>query len=130
MSAFYREYFQRRLTLNLRQQDEEAGQLRGAIGALERKLEEKGAGPDLQLAIMDLKKSKLGLERENQRLEHQLRLRDIEKEKLLAILAVRDRQIYEIRHEMTQLQQSVNEQLVELHNYATSAIPHDFGKWI
>lgn len=118
------------MTLNLRQQDEEAGQLRGAIGALERKLEEKGAGPDLQLAIMDLKKSKLGLERENQRLEHQLRLRDIEKEKLLAILAVRDRQIYEIRHEMTQLQQSVNEQLVELHNYATSAIPHDFGKWI
>ncbi|KAH1003775.1 uncharacterized protein LOC125505469 [Dendroctonus ponderosae] len=116
----------RRLTLNLLKQDEEVGQLRGAIGVLEGKLEEKAsAGPDLQQPMMDLKKSKLNLERENQKLEHQLRLRDIEKEKLLAILAVRDRQIYEIRNEMTQLQQSVNEQLVELHNYATSAIPHD-----
>lgn len=82
--------------------------------------------PDLQLTVTELKKSKLQLERDNQKLEHQLRLCAIEKEKYLAILAVRDRQIYEIRGEMTQLQESVNEQLVELHNYATSSIPVDF----
>lgn len=86
--------------------------------------------PDLQLTVTELKKSKLQLERDNQKLEHQLRLCAIEKEKYLAILAVRDRQIYEIRSEMTQLQESVNEQLVELHNYATTSIPIDFqGFW-
>ncbi|KAJ8979667.1 hypothetical protein NQ317_006379 [Molorchus minor] len=41
----------------------------------------------------------------------------------MAVLAVRDRQIKEIRSEMTQLQEVVNEQLMEFHNNALGSIP-------
>ncbi|KAL1518387.1 hypothetical protein ABEB36_002018 [Hypothenemus hampei] len=110
----------KKLSMDLCRKDEELDQLKSNMRQLEGKLQERN---DCNDVIAELKKSKLNLERENKKLEHQLRLCAIEKEKYLAILAVRDRQIYEIRNEMTQLQQSVNEQLVELHNYATASVP-------
>lgn len=115
---------QRKLTENLSEKEEELNEMKTTVNELKTKL--TATNPDLQHIVTELKKSKLQLERDNQKLEHQLRLCAIEKEKYLAILEVRDRQIYEIRSEMTQLQESVNEQLVELHNYATTSIPDDF----
>ncbi|XP_066256429.1 uncharacterized protein [Euwallacea similis] len=115
-----------KLLNKLSKKDEELSQLKSSFETLQLKFEGKDAlAPDSQVAIVDLKKSKSLMEREVQKLEHQLRLCAMEKEKYLAILEVRDQQIYEIRNEMTQLQESVNEQLMELHNYATSSSPGD-----
>ncbi|KAJ8940824.1 hypothetical protein NQ314_010582 [Rhamnusium bicolor] len=67
--------------------------------------------------------SKSAMEQECAKLKHQLRLCAIEKEKYIAVLAVRDRQINEIRTEMTQLQEVVNDQLMDLHNNAFACMP-------
>lgn len=87
---------------------------------MESKLQEKRCiTNEAQFTSVELKRSK----QEILKLEHQLRVCAMEKEKYLAILAVRDRQIYEIRNEMTLLQQTVNDQLVEIHNFAVSSVP-------
>ncbi|XP_066148618.1 myosin heavy chain, clone 203-like isoform X2 [Euwallacea fornicatus] len=114
------------LLSKLSKKDEELSHLKSSFETLQLKLEGKNAlVPDSQVANVELKKSKSLTEREIQKLEHQLRLCAMEKEKYLAILEVRNQQIYEIRNEMIQLQESVNEQLMELHNYATSSSPGD-----
>ncbi|XP_050307875.1 uncharacterized protein LOC126744471 isoform X2 [Anthonomus grandis grandis] len=112
------------LRQQLSQKDEEIVQLKTKVAFVDSKLQERTAHTtDVQATLAELKKSKWTTEQDNLKLEHQLRLCAIEKEKYLAILAVRDKQIYEIRNEMTQLQQSVNEQLVEMHNYAIASVP-------
>lgn len=78
---------------------------------------------EMKTQIIEMKNAKSQLEQECAKLKHQLRLSVIEKEKYVAILAVRDRQINEIRQEMTQLQEVVNEQLMELHNTAVRSMP-------
>ncbi|KAJ8936211.1 hypothetical protein NQ318_014840 [Aromia moschata] len=78
---------------------------------------------ELKATLSELKASKSALEQECNKLKHQLRLSAIEKEKYSAVLAVRDRQISEIQSEMTQLQEVVNEQLMELHNNAFASMP-------
>lgn len=79
--------------------------------------------PEVKSLMTELKNSKAAVEQECSKLKHQLRLCGIEKEKYVAVLAVRDRQINEIRNEMTQLQEVVNEQLMELHNNAFQRMP-------
>ncbi|CAH1122878.1 unnamed protein product [Ceutorhynchus assimilis] len=107
---------------NLTKKEDEICQLKSSIENLEARLQISGNG-NLQSQLAELKSSNSYKEQHCLKLEHKLRLCAIEKEKYLAILEVRDRQIYEIRHEMTQLQESVNEQLIELHNYALASVP-------
>lgn len=73
--------------------------------------------------IQDLRKQKCESDEQIALLNHQLTLVSMEKEKYIAILSARDRQIKEIRSEMSQLQEVVNEQLVELQNAPCSSIP-------
>lgn len=73
---------------------------------------------DLTLQIDEIKNAKLLTEQENMKLKQQIRIMNIEKEKYLTVLAARDRQISEIRGEMTNLQEAVNEQLKELQKNA------------
>lgn len=73
--------------------------------------------------IADLNHSKIQLEQECAKLKHQIRLSTIEREKYVAVLAVRDRQIHEIRREMSQLQDVVNDQLLELQNNVFKLTP-------
>ncbi|CAH1972604.1 unnamed protein product [Acanthoscelides obtectus] len=74
--------------------------------------------------LTEARNSNFCLEQELCKVKHQLRLNTIEKEKYIAILSVRDKQINEIRNEMTQLQEVVNQQLMELHNNAFHSIPN------
>nr|CAI5818916.1 unnamed protein product [Callosobruchus analis] len=78
---------------------------------------------DLKNQLTEARNSNFCLEQELCKVKHQLRLNTIEKEKYVAILSVRDKQINEIRNEMTQLQEVVNEQLLELHNSAFQSMP-------
>ncbi|XP_019870790.1 uncharacterized protein LOC109599270 isoform X2 [Aethina tumida] len=78
---------------------------------------------ELRVLIKEMKKNKSDTDAELMKLRHQLKLSEIEKEKYMAVLAVRDRQINEIRNEMSQLQEVVNEQLMELHSNAFSNLP-------
>ncbi|CAH0546134.1 unnamed protein product [Brassicogethes aeneus] len=78
---------------------------------------------DLKFTVKEMKKCKIDSDNEILKLKHQLKLSEIEKEKYMAVLAVRDRQINEIRNEMSQLQEVVNDQLMELHNSAFSNEP-------
>lgn len=78
---------------------------------------------DLKALVQDLRKQKSEADEQIALLNHQMTLISMEKEKYVAILSARDRQIKEIRSEMTQLQEVVNEQLVELQNAPCSSIP-------
>lgn len=77
---------------------------------------------ELKSLVQDLRKQKTEAEDQVALLNHQLTLISMEKEKYVAILSARDRQIKEIRCEMSQLQEVVNEQLVELQN-APCSVP-------
>ncbi|KAG5877213.1 hypothetical protein JTB14_001261 [Gonioctena quinquepunctata] len=78
---------------------------------------------NLKSQITELKSDKSAIEQECAKMKHQVALSALEKEKYVTVLALRDKQISEIRTEMTQLQEVVNEQLMELHNGALSNIP-------
>nr|CAH7756243.1 unnamed protein product [Callosobruchus chinensis] len=78
---------------------------------------------DLKNQLTEARNSIFCLEQQLCKVKHQLRLNTIEKEKYVAILSVRDKQINEIRNEMTQLQEVVNEQLLELHSSAFQSMP-------
>lgn len=77
------------------------------------------AGPtaqQLKNLIKELRAQKIESEQECVKLRHQLTLAEMEKEKHVAMLGVRERQFNEIRSEMRQLQEVVNEQLLEIQN--------------
>ncbi|KRT80781.1 hypothetical protein AMK59_5646, partial [Oryctes borbonicus] len=78
---------------------------------------------ELKAMLEDLRNQKSESDEQIALLNHQLTLISMEKEKYVAILSARDRQIKEIRAEMTQLQEVVNEQLVELQAAPCSSIP-------
>ncbi|KAL3287921.1 hypothetical protein HHI36_002377 [Cryptolaemus montrouzieri] len=78
---------------------------------------------ELKNATQELKQVQMKAEQEYTKLKHQLALANMEKEKYIAILTVRDRQISEIRSEMSQLQDVVNEQLMDIHNNALNDLP-------
>jgi len=112
------------LNQTLYKKDEQITQFKMTIERLETKVQEThSTKTEIKTIVGELKKSKLNLEQECVKLKHQLRLCAIEKEKYVAVLGVRDRQIQEIRNEMTQLQEVVNEQLINMHNNALAAIP-------
>ncbi|KAF7268291.1 hypothetical protein GWI33_018559 [Rhynchophorus ferrugineus] len=112
------------LSHTLYKKDEEIAGLKSNLQGMEQKIEQIDLNKnEVKIILTELKQSKSTLEQECVKLKHQLRLCAIEKEKYLAILAVRDRQIHEIRNEMTQLQEVVNNQLVELHSNALAAMP-------
>lgn len=72
--------------------------------------------------IKELTAQKLEADKECVTLRHQLAVSDLEKEKYITLLAVRERQCKEIRDETQQLQEVIKKQLLELGN--TSAEPH------
>lgn len=77
------------------------------------------AGPtagQLKNLIKELRAQKLEQEQECVKLRHELTLAEMEKEKYIAMLHVRERQFNEIRTEMRQLQEVVKEQLLEIQN--------------
>lgn len=78
---------------------------------------------ELKSLMQQLQLEKTNVEQENVSLKHQLTISNMEKEKYIAILNVRDRQISEIRMEMTQLQDVVNEQLFELQKSPFASSP-------
>lgn len=78
---------------------------------------------ELKTVTQELKQVQLKAEQECTKLKHQLALANMEKEKYIAILTVRDKQISEIRSEMSQLQDVVNEQLMDIHNNALTELP-------
>ncbi|CAH1119906.1 unnamed protein product [Phaedon cochleariae] len=84
---------------------------------------QKQAVDDLKSRLSTLKTEKSNFETECTKLKHQLKLSALEKEKYVAVLALRDRQINEIRNEMTHLQEVVNEQLLELQNNMFQGMP-------
>lgn len=69
---------------------------------------------ELQEDLQNMQMEKSRVEQENLNIRHKLMLANMEKEKFIAILNVRDRQVNDIRNEMSQLQDVVNEQLQEL----------------
>lgn len=78
---------------------------------------------ELKTVTQELKQVQVKAEQECSKLKHQLTLANMEKEKYIAILTVRDKQISEIRSEMSQLQDVVNEQLMDIHNNALTDLP-------
>lgn len=72
--------------------------------------------------IKELTAQKLEADKECVTLRHQLAVSDLEKEKYITLLAVRERQCKEIRDETQQLQEVIKKQLLELS--ITSAEPH------
>nr|XP_023025294.1 spindle assembly checkpoint component mad1-like [Leptinotarsa decemlineata] len=89
-----------------------------------REIQSVDALDKLKAQIDDLKKEKNAIELECNKLRHQVALSALEKEKYVTVLALRDKQINEIRTEMTQLQEVVNEQLTELHNGPFQTLPN------
>ncbi|XP_044744120.1 myosin-1-like [Coccinella septempunctata] len=78
---------------------------------------------ELKTVTQELKQVQMKADQECSKLKHQLALANMEKEKYIAILTVRDKQISEIRSEMSQLQDVVNEQLMDIHNNALTELP-------
>lgn len=76
--------------------------------------------------IKELTAQKLEAEKDCVTLRHQLAISDLEKEKYITLLAVRERQCKEIRDETQQLQDIIKKQLLELNN--TAAEPHQSKK--
>ncbi|XP_018574192.1 uncharacterized protein LOC108913180 [Anoplophora glabripennis] len=113
------------LNPRIKKLEEEKHKLESKLDELKKKIEAQPAvpTPEVKSLMSELKNSKAAVEQECSKVKHQLRLCAIEKEKYIAVLAVRDRQISEIRNEMTQLQEVVNEQLMELHNNAFQRMP-------
>lgn len=72
--------------------------------------------------IKELTAQKLEAEKDCVTLRHQLAISDLEKEKYLTLLAVRERQCKEIRDETKQLQDIIKKQLLELS--ISNAEPH------
>uniref|UniRef100_A0A1Y1LWY7 Uncharacterized protein n=1 Tax=Photinus pyralis TaxID=7054 RepID=A0A1Y1LWY7_PHOPY len=69
---------------------------------------------ELKVRIEDLLRQRVELEHENIGLRHRLTTVDIEREKFVTLLGMRDRQINEILSEIDALQEIVREQLLEL----------------
>lgn len=84
--------------------------------------QQSAANQDLKNLIQDLRTKKTEAEQDAMYIRHQLTLAQMDKEKVSAILSIRERQITEIRDEMNQLQEVVNEQLVELKNLPYSSV--------
>ncbi|XP_056631857.1 centriolin-like [Diorhabda sublineata] len=78
---------------------------------------------DLKSQITELKSQKNALDQECNNLKHQMKVCALEREKFIAVLALRDAQINEIRSEMSQLQDVVNDQLMELQTNAFLVVP-------
>lgn len=78
---------------------------------------------DLKSQIAELKSQKNALDQECNNLKHQMKVCALEREKFIAVLALRDAQINEIRSEMSQLQDVVNDQLMELQSNAFLVAP-------
>ncbi|GJQ83714.1 hypothetical protein Trydic_g20593 [Trypoxylus dichotomus] len=104
---------------------QERDNLQSQLKKLKAQLETQQNVPttELKTILQDLRKQKVEADEQIALLNHQLTLISMEKEKYVAILSARDRQIKEIRSEMTQLQEVVNEQLVELQAAPCSSIP-------
>lgn len=85
---------------------------------------------ELKVQVSDLKTAKVTAEQENVKLKHQMRVMNLEKEKYVTVLAARDRQINEIRSEMSHLQEAVNEQLMELQKNASKTFPNTSVKTV
>lgn len=84
------------------------------------------SGPSMQslkALIQDMRIQKGEADQEIVSLRHQLTLVTMEREKYMAILAARDRQIKEMQVDMKQLQESVNEQLMEIQRGPPSSVP-------
>lgn len=64
--------------------------------------------------VKELTAQKLEAEKDCVTLRHQLAISDLEKEKYVTLLAVRERQCKEIRDETQQLQDVIKRQLLEL----------------
>lgn len=71
---------------------------------------------ELKVRIEDLLRQRVELEHENIGLRHRLTTADMEKEKFVTLLSMRDRQINDILLEIDALQGIVREQLLELQN--------------
>ncbi|CAH1107234.1 unnamed protein product [Psylliodes chrysocephalus] len=79
---------------------------------------------NLKSQIAELRCQKNASEQENNKLKHQIKVGALEREKFIAVLTLRDTQINEIRTEMSQLQELVNEQLMEVHSNAFEGAPN------
>ncbi|KAF5272726.1 hypothetical protein FQA39_LY07753 [Lamprigera yunnana] len=69
---------------------------------------------ELKTLVQDLQEQKMNVDRDNINLRHKLTSSDMEREKYITLLNMRDKQISEILNEMNCLQEVVSEQLVEL----------------
>lgn len=77
--------------------------------------------PHVKTIIKDLTAQKLEAEKERITLRHKLALSDLEKEKYVTMLTVRERQCQEMKHETLQLQEMIKRQLMELHSGVTES---------
>uniref|UniRef100_A0A6P7GEN7 Uncharacterized protein LOC114337215 n=1 Tax=Diabrotica virgifera virgifera TaxID=50390 RepID=A0A6P7GEN7_DIAVI len=108
------------LTPRVKQLEDEKQKLETKLKTVTAKLETvlQHSSNELKSQISELKSQKNGLEQKCISLKHQIEVAALEREKFVAILDLRDSQINEIRSEMNQLQEVVNDQLIELHNHA------------
>lgn len=74
------------------------------------------ASEDLKLLIYELRNKKAEAEKDMMRARHELTLISMDNEKMKALISTRERQLEEMRREMGQLQEVVNDQLVEFQN--------------
>nr|XP_022920301.1 uncharacterized protein LOC111428834 isoform X2 [Onthophagus taurus] len=94
---------------------------------------QSNSAQELKTVVQELRKQKTLADEQIALLNHNLTLTTMEKEKFVAILSARDRQIKEIRGEMSQLQEVVNEQLADLQNSPssiTSSITNITNDWM
>ncbi|KAF5287322.1 hypothetical protein FQR65_LT02195 [Abscondita terminalis] len=78
---------------------------------------------DLKGRLQDLQAQKIALEQDNITLRHKLTTADMEKERYVTLLNMRDRHINEILNEMISLQEVVSEQLVQLQKTPAFSTP-------
>ena len=78
--------------------------------------EQTPSAQELRTLIQELRKQKLDGDEQITILNHQVTLANMEKEKYVALLSARERQIKEMHAEMNDLQEAVQIQLTELQN--------------
>ncbi|XP_008190978.1 myosin heavy chain, clone 203 isoform X2 [Tribolium castaneum] len=101
-------------TMKIKQLEEEKQCLQEQLNKAKQELKDNPTVNHLKKVVEDLKKQKATSEETCARLEYDMALLKMEKEKFVTMLAVRDKEIKEIQEEMTKIQDQVNTQLKKL----------------
>ncbi|XP_044269179.1 centrosomal protein of 120 kDa-like [Tribolium madens] len=101
-------------TMKIKQLEDEKQYLQEQLDKATQELRDNPAINHLKKIVDDLKKQKSMSDETCARLEYDMALLKMEKEKFVTMLAVRDKEIKEIQEEMTKIQDQVNTQLKKL----------------